>query len=256
MKVVVIGGTGLIGSKLVQRIKASGCRAVAAAPSTGVNTISGEGLNEALRDAETVVDVSNSPSLETAAAIDFFETAGRNLRRAEISAGIRHHIILSVVGTEHLLQSGYFRAKLAQEHQVQAGPVPYTLIRATQFFECLRVVADAATCGLNVRLPHASFQPVAADDVATAIAEAALSAPTNELIEIAGPDRFFIDELVASVLAYDKDQRRVIPDPEAPYFDVTLKGSCLLPSRNAHLGMTGFERWLAHAPRPAHSALA
>jgi uncharacterized protein YbjT (DUF2867 family) len=250
MKIVVIGGTGLIGSKVVEKLKAKGHGVVAAAPNTGVNTITGEGLNEALDGAEVVVDVSNSPSFDGTAAMNFFQTAGRNIAHAEVGAGIRHHIALSVVGTERLQDSGYFQAKLAQEDQIKSGPIPYTMIRATQFFEFLRGIAQAATREDTVRLPHAPFQPMAADDVATAVAAAAVAPPANGLVEVAGPDRFFIDELVASVLAYDKDPRKVIADPDALYFDVKLEGGWLLPSRSARLGSTGFDWWLTHVAPP------
>jgi uncharacterized protein YbjT (DUF2867 family) len=201
MKIVVIGGTGLIGSKVVEKLKQKGHEAIAAAPNTGVNTITGEGLAEALEGAAVVVDVANSPSFEDKAAMNFFQTSGRNLTAAEAKAGVGHHVALSVVGTERLQDSGYFRAKLAQEENIKSSPVPYTLIRATQFFEFIRGIAQSATVGDEVRLSHSLFQPMAAEDVATAVADAALAAPTNGTSEIAGPATFHIDEIVATTLA-------------------------------------------------------
>lgn len=250
MKIVVIGGTGLIGSKVVQRLTAEGHEVVAAAPNTGVDTVSGEGLAEALEGASVVVDVSNSPSFEADAAMDFFRTAGRNVADAEVDAGVRHHVALSVVGTDRLQQSGYFRAKLAQEEMIKASPIPYTLVRATQFFEFLRGIAQSAAEGGVIRLPHAQFQPMAAADVAEAVARAAVEAPVNGTIEVAGPDRFFIDELVGQVLAYDQDDRPVIADPDAPYFEVRLDDGWLLPGTAAQVGPTGFDWWLTHVPPP------
>jgi uncharacterized protein YbjT (DUF2867 family) len=195
MKIVVIGGTGLIGSKVVEKLKQKGHEAIAAAPNTGVNTITGEGLADALADAQVVVDVANSPSFEDQAAMDFFQTAGRNLTAAEVAADIKHHVALSVVGTDRLQNSGYFRAKLAQEKLTKSSPIPYTIVRATQFFEFLRSIAQSAAHGETVRLSHSLFQPMAAEDVATAVAEAALAEPANGTIEIAGPDALHIDEI-------------------------------------------------------------
>src|SRR6266545_4142759 len=203
MKIVVIGGTGLIGSKVVEKLKQKGHEAIAAAPTTGVNTVTGEGLAEVLAGAEVVVDVANSPSFEDQAAMEFFQTAGRNLTAAEVAAGVRHHVALSVVGTERLQASGYFRAKLTQENHIKSSPIPYTLVRATQFFEFIRGIAQSATAGDTVPLSHSLFQPMAAEDVATAVAEAALSAPVNGTVEIAGPDTFYIDEIVGRVLQHD-----------------------------------------------------
>lgn len=250
MKIVVIGGTGLIGSKVVEILKQNGHEVLAAAPNTGVDTITGAGLAEALEGAEIVVDVANSPSFEDQAAMDFFRTAGRNVTAAEKAAGIRHHLALSVVGTERLQDSGYFRAKLAQEELIKASPIPYTLIHATQFFEFLRGIAQSGTQGDTVSLPHARFQPMAAQDVAAAVAEAALGSPLNGTIEIAGPAIFRIDELVALVLEYDRDSRRVIADPDAPYFGVKLDDDALMPGPGARLGETGFDWWLANVPPP------
>ena len=250
MKIVVIGGTGLIGSKVVEKLKQKGHEALAAAPNTGVNTITGEGLADALAGAQVVVDVANSPSFEDQAAMDFFQTAGKNLTAAEVAAGIKHHVALSVVGTERLQDSGYFRAKLAQETIIKSSPIPYTIVRATQFFEFIRAIAQSATEGDTVRLSHALFQPMAAEDVATAVAEAALAEPVNGMVEIAGPDSFHIDEIVGRVLAYDKNPRKVVVDPKARYFGVKVSDQTLLPGPNPRLGSTKFDWWLTHVPPP------
>lgn len=250
MKIVVIGGTGLIGSQVVEILGHGGHDAVAAAPNTGVDTITGVGLAEALEGAQVVVDVANSPSFEDQPAMDFFQTAGRNIAAAEKAAGIGHHVALSVVGTDRLQDSGYFRAKLAQETLIKGSDIPYTLLHATQFFEFLRGIAQSGTEGGTVRLPHARFQPMAARDVAAAVADAALRPPANGTIEIAGPAVFCIDELVARVLAFDGDPRRVIADPDAPYFGVKLDDGALLPREGARLGTTGFDWWLANVPPP------
>ena len=250
MKIVVIGGTGLIGSKVVEKLKQKGHEAIAAAPNTGVNTITGEGLADALAGAEVVVDVANSPSFEDQAALDFFQTAGRNITAAEVAAGVRHHVALSVVGTDRLQDSGYFRAKLAQEKLIKASPVPYTLVHATQFFEFIRAIAQSATEGQTVRLSHSLFQPMAAEDVATAVAEAALGDPVNGTIEVAGPQPFYIDELVDEVLKFDKDSRTVTVDPDARYFGVKLDDRSLVPGANPGLGSTRFDWWINHVPPP------
>jgi uncharacterized protein YbjT (DUF2867 family) len=250
MKIVVIGGTGLIGSKVVESLVRSGHEAIAAAPNTGVNTITGEGLAEALKGAEVVVDLANSPSFEDQPAMDFFQTAGRNITAAELAAGVRHHVALSVVGTEHLQDAGYFRAKLVQEQIIKASPIPYTLIHATQFFEFLRGIAQSGTEGDIVRLPHARFQPMAAQDVAGFVTEAALALPINDTVEVGGPDIVHMDEIVARVLDYDKDPRRVIVDPTAQYFGLTLNDASLMPGPDARLGTTGFDWWLANVPPP------
>jgi uncharacterized protein YbjT (DUF2867 family) len=250
MKIVVIGGTGLIGSKVIARLTQKGHQALAAAPSTGVDTITGKGLDEVLAGAEIVVDLANSPSFEDGPAMEFFQTAGRNITAAEVKAGIRHHVALSVVGTERLLDSGYFRAKLAQESLIKASPIPYTVVRACQFFEFVRGIADFSMVDGAVRLPHALFQPMAAQDVAAAVAEAALAAPVNGMREVGGPTPFRLDELVAKVLAYDKDPRRVIADPEASYFGIRVDDKSLMPGPDARLGTTSFDWWLANVPPP------
>ena len=250
MKIVVIGGTGLIGSKVVAKLKQKGHEAVAAAPNTGVNTITGEGLAAALAGAEVVVDVANSPSFEGPAAMDFFQTAGKNLAAAEAAAGVGHHVALSVVGTERLQDSGYFRAKLAQEGLIKSSAVPYTLLRATQFFEFLRSIAQSAADGDTVRLSHSLFRPIAAEDVATAVAEAALAEPLNDTVEIAGPDAFYLDELVGKVLEYDKDPRKVVVDPEALYSGVKLNDQSLVPGPDARVAPIKFDWWLTHVPPP------
>ena len=256
MKIVVIGGTGLIGSKVVEKLKAKGHEAIAAAPNTGVNTITGEGLAEALRGAEVVVDVANSPSFEDKVAMEFFQTAGKNLTAAEVAAGIKHHVALSVVGTARLLTSGYFRAKLAQEAKIKSSPIPYTIVHATQFFEFLRAIAQSGAEGNTVRLPHSLFRPMAAEDVATAVAEAALAPPLNGTVEVAGPEPFYIDELVGKVLAYDKDPRMVVVDSEALYFGIKLTDKSLVPEAPTRIGSTRFEWWLTHVPAPPQRAAA
>ncbi len=250
MKIVVIGGTGLIGSKVVARLTGLGHQAVAAAPNTGVDTITGEGLAEALAGAQVVIDMANSPSFEDQAAMDFFQTAGKNLIAAETAAGVKLHVALSVVGTEHLQDSGYFRAKLAQETLIKNGPVPYTLLHATQFMEFLRGIAQSGTVGDTVHLSHAYIQPMAAEDVASAVVDAALAPPVNGTIEVGGPEKFHLDELVARVLAYDKDPRRVVVDADARYFGVKLDETSLLPGAGAKLGSTKFDWWLENVAPP------
>lgn len=248
MKVVVIGGTGLIGSKVVEKLRAKGHEAIAAAPNTGVNTITGEGLVEALHGAQVVVDVANSPSFEDQAAMDFFVTAGKNLTEAEIATGVKHHVALSVVGTDRVTASGYLRAKLAQEAKIKSSPVPYTIVHATQFFEFLRAIAQSNTEGDKVRLSHSLFQPMAAEDVATAVTEAALAPPANGIVEIGGPEPFYMDELVGKVLAYDKDPRKVVVDANALYFGAKLTDKSLVPESSARRGPTRFDWWLTHVP--------
>jgi uncharacterized protein YbjT (DUF2867 family) len=250
MKIVVVGGTGLVGSKVVAKLKQKGHEAIAAAPNTGVNTLTGQGLAQALAGAQVVVDVSNSPSFDDQTAMDFFRTAGRNLAAAEAAAGVKHHVALSVVGTERLQDSGYFRAKLAQEQLIKDSVIPYTIVRATQFFEFLRAIAQSAVEGDRVRLSHSLFQPMAAEDVATAVAEVALTAPVNGTVEIAGPETFRIDEIVGKVLEYDKSRWKVLSDPDALYFGLKLSDQSLVPGSVAHLGSTKFEWWLTHVPPP------
>jgi uncharacterized protein YbjT (DUF2867 family) len=250
MKIVVIGGTGLIGSKVVEKLRTRGHDVVAAAPNTGVDTVTGRGLAEALAGAEIVVDISNSPTFEEKAAMDFFLAAGRNVTAAEVAAGVRHHVALSVVGTDRLQDSGYFRAKLAQERLIKSSPIPYTLVRATQFFEFVRQIATFSTVGDTVRLPPVRFQPIAADDVATAVAEAALAEPANATIEVAGPESFTLDQPIRLALAHDSDPRAVIADPTAGYFGIAVGERALVPDGVARLGSTRFDWWLAHAPPP------
>lgn len=250
MKIVVIGGTGLIGSKTVQKLKERGHDAVAAAPNTGVNTLTGEGLSQAMAGTEIVIDVSNSPSFEEHAATNFFQKSGRNITTAEVDAGVRHHVALSVVGTDRLQASGYFRAKMAQENLIKSSPIPYSLIHATQFFEFIRTIADISTVGEVVRLPPVQFQPMAAEDVASAVADVALGSPLNSTIEIAGPETFTLDEGVRKVLEFDHDQRSVVADPSAPYYGVQVSSRTLVPDPGAHIGSTRLGWWLTHVPAP------
>lgn len=243
MKIVVIGGSGLIGSKLVSKLRDLGHDVVAASPSTGVNTLTGEGLKDALRDANVVVDVANSPSFEDKAALDFFETSGRNLLAAEAAAGVEHHIALSVVGTDLLLESGYFRAKHAQEKLIQASQIPYTIVRATQFFEFLESIVQANTIGQTVHAPHAFLQPIAADDVAATLLQVALKKPLNGIVDIGGPDRYTFSEIIKQYLAAKQDPRKVIADDDAGYFGLRLKDTMLVPAKNEHLGSINFKSW-------------
>lgn len=245
MKIVVIGGTGLIGSKLVKRLVARGHEAVAASPNTGVNTLTGEGLADALKGAQVVVDVANSPSFEDKAVMDFFETSGRNLLAAEAAAGVQHHVALSVVGTERLQGSGYFRAKLAQEKLIRATSVPYTIVHATQFLEFLGGIAQSGTEGQTVRLSPAMVQPIASEDVAAAMADVALGAPVNGTVEIAGPERVGLAALVTRYLKATGDPRTVVADAKAPYFGVELDDRSLTPGDHPRLGTIGFDAWLA-----------
>lgn len=245
MKIVVIGGTGLIGTKLVAQLTARGHEAVAASPNTGVNTLTGEGLAEALKGAQVVVDVANSPSFEDKAVLEFFETSGHNLMAAEAVAGVQHHVALSVVGTERLQDSGYFRAKLAQEKLIKASPIPYTIVRATQFMEFLGAIAQAGTEGQTVRLSPAMVQPIASDDVAAAMADAAQGTPVNGMVEIAGPERVGLSGLVQRYLTAMGDPRTVVADAKAPYFGLQLDDGSLTPGDKPTLGATTFENWLA-----------
>jgi uncharacterized protein YbjT (DUF2867 family) len=244
MKIVIIGGTGLIGSKLAAILRGRGHEVVAAAPSTGVDTLTGAGLAAALEGADTVVDVANSPSFEDRAVLEFFETSGRNLLRAERDAGVRHHVALSVVGTERLQASGYFRAKAAQERLIEASRIPYTVVHSTQFFEFMRGIAAAAPLGEALRLPAASMQPIASDDVATAMADAT-RAPINGKIEIGGPERVHMVDIVGRYLQAVGDTRTVVADAQALYFGAPLADDTLLPGDGARLGAIRFETWLA-----------
>jgi uncharacterized protein YbjT (DUF2867 family) len=244
MKIVVIGGTGLIGSKLVGKLREAGHTPLAASPNSGVDTVTGKGLAEAVAGARVVVDVSNAPAWDDIAVMDFFQSSARNISSAESAAGVSHHVALSVVGTDRLQGSGYFRAKLAQEEAVKSGPVPYTILRATQFFEFLGRIADSSSDGGAVRLPPVLIQPEAADDVAAALADVALSTPVNGIVELAGPESFRLDEVVARVLSAKNDPRRVIPDVHARYFGVELDDGSLAPGDNARIAPTRLEDWL------------
>ena len=245
MKIVVVGGTGLIGSKLVRKLNEQRQEVLAASPSSGVNTITGEGLSDALKGASVVVDVTNSPSWEDAAVLEFFETSTRNLLDYEKAAGVRHHIALSVVGTERLLESGFFRAKLAQENLIKASMNPYSIVRATQFFEFIGKIADISTEGNKVRLPSVPFQPMAAEDVASALARIAMGSPVNGMVEIGGPEQSRLDEFVRRDLTARKDPREVISDPNARYYGIKVAGRELVPDDGAQLGETRFEDWLS-----------
>ena len=244
MKIVVIGGTGLIGSKLVNKLREHGHEAVAAAPNTGVNTLTGEGLTEVLKGASVVVDVSNAPSWEDAAVLNFFVTSTRNLLSYEAAAGVRHHVALSVVGTERLAESGYFRAKIAQEKLIRESSIPYTIVHATQFFEFIKGIADISMVDGKVHVPPVLFQPMAADDVASAVAKVAVGNPENGIVEIGGPEKFRMDELVRLRLASLKDSREVVADRNASYSGAKINDSTLVPGDNARLGETRFETWL------------
>jgi uncharacterized protein YbjT (DUF2867 family) len=247
MKIVVIGGTGLIGSKVVALLTESGHEAVAASPRLGVNTITGEGLAAALDGASVVVDVSNAPSFEDQAVLEFFQTSTRNLLAAEAAAGVGHHLALSVVGTERLGESGYFRGKIAQEALIRDSGIPYSIVHATQFFEFIPGIADDATDGATVRLPPALFQPMAADDVARAVVKVALGSPVNGIVEVAGPEQFRLDDLIRQTLGARHDPRDVVTDPHARYFGAELHVRTLVPSDGALLSETRFEDWLSHA---------
>ncbi|ANW65670.1 NmrA family transcriptional regulator [Mycobacterium sp. djl-10] len=248
MKIVVIGGTGLVGSQVVQLLKEHGHSAIAAVPATGVNTVTGEGLADVLTGADVVVDVSNSPSFEREAAINFFQTATGNILDAEKTAGVRHHVALSVVGTAELAPaSGYFRAKQIQEELIATSDVPYTIVHATQFFEFIKGIVDAATDGDTVRLAPVYFQPIASADVAKAVARAAVAPPANDIVEIAGPQRFRLDELAATTLAARQDPRSVISDPDAQYWGATLAENTLTPGDGATVFDTHLKDWQAQA---------
>ena len=257
MKIVVIGGSGLIGKRLVNNLRQRGHEVVAGSPSTGVNTITGEGLTDTLAGAEVVVDVANAPVWEDKAVLEFFETSGRNLLAAEAAAGVRHHVALSVVGTERLLASGYFRAKLAQETLIKASPIPYTIVRATQFFEFVGGIAQAATEGQTVRVPAAMMQPIVSDDVTAVVANVALAEPLNDIVETAGPDPIRQDELVRQFLEATGDPGTVVTDANALYYNIALNDRSLTPGDNPILGPTHFKDWLASQPKrsEAHGRL-
>lgn len=263
MKIVVIGGTGLIGSKVVTKLGERGYEVVAASPNSGVNTLTGEGLAEVLADASVVVDVSNSPSFDDAAVMEFFETSTRNLLRYEAAAGVGHHVALSVVGCDRLPGSGYLRAKVAQEKLIKESSIPYSIVRATQFFEFFERIADSATEGNTVRLPPVRFQPLAADDVASVLSKVAIGSPLNAIVEVAGPEQFRFDEFISRGLKARNDAREVIADPHARYFGAELSERSLVPSDGAMLGEIRFEDWLVGAvsqiprsPQPTAGAAA
>src|SRR5688572_9884629 len=251
LKIVVIGGSGLIGSKLATRLRQLGHDVNAASPSSGVNTLTGQGLADALAGAQVVVDVADSPSFEDKAVLEFFEKSGRNLLAAEAAAGVQHHVALSVVGTERLVASGYFRAKLAQETLIKASPIPYTIVRATQFFEFVKVIAHGATDGQAVRLPPALMQPIVSDDVAALLADIAVGSPVNDTVEIAGPEPIRQDEMIRQFFRATGDTRALVVDPAALYFGVRLNDQSLTPGANARLGKTRFQDWLKQSVKAA-----
>lgn len=252
MKIVVIGGSGRIGSKVVSELREHGHEAIAASPKSGVNTVTGEGLAEVLKGASVVVDVSDSPEWEDTAVLKFFETSTRNLLTHEAAAGVGHHVALSVVGTDRLAESGYFRGKIAQEKLIKSSSIPYSIVHATQFFEFLKGLADISTDGGKVHLPHVLFQPMAADDVASGVARVAVGPPINGIVEIAGPEQFRVDELVRRRLASLKDPREVVADPNARYDGAPVSERTLLPGKEARLGETHFADWLnSPASQPA-----
>jgi uncharacterized protein YbjT (DUF2867 family) len=251
MKIVIIGGTGLIGSKLVKKLLEQGHEAVAASPNTGVNSVTGEGLADALKGASVVVDVTNAPSWEDAAVLKFFETSTRNLLAQEAAAGVGHHVALSVVGTDRLLGSGFFRAKFAQENLIKASSIPYSIVRATQFFEFIKPIADFSAVGNVVRLPPVLIQPMAAEDVAGGVGRIALGAPRKGTVEIAGPEKFRLDELARLDLTALKDPREVIADPQAGYYGIQVTEKSLIPGDNAQLGAMRFQDWLNQSTNQA-----
>lgn len=247
MKIVVVGGTGLIGTKVVNNLRHRGQEVVAASPKSGVNTFTGDGLAEALTGAQVVVDVANAPSWEDKAVMEFFQTAGRNLLAAEKAAGVRHHVALSIVGADRLPASGYLRAKVAQENLIKAAGIPFTIVRSTQFFEFAKGIVQSATEGQTVRLSSALMQPIAADDVAAALTGFALAEPLNGTVEIAGPEPIRMDELARRFLSATRDARKVIPDVHARYFGTELNDQSLIPGAKARLAPTHFEEWLSRS---------
>ena len=254
MKVVVIGGTGLIGSRLVTKLNALGHEAIAASPNSGVNTLTGEGLAEVLQGTQVVVDVSNSPSFEDSAVMNFFQTSTSNLLSYEAAAGVGHHVALSIVGSERIPDSGYMRAKVAQEKLIKEGPIPYSIIHSTQFFEFVKRIADEATVGNSVHLPPVLFQPIAADDVVTAVSRVATGSPINGPIEIAGPEQFRFDELIRQRLSALNDPREVVADSSARYFGAEMSEESLVPIGDAQLGETRFEDWINQSTSKASIA--
>jgi len=244
MRILVIGGTGLIGSKTVAILREGGHEVIAASPNTGVNTITGEGLKEAMAGTQVVIDLANSPSFEDKAVLQFFETSGRNVLAAEAAAGVRHHVALSIVGTDRMPDNGYFRAKVAQEKLIETSGIPYTIIRSTQFLDFIGRIADSSADGNKVRLAPGLFQPIAADDVAAIVADVALAPPRNGIIEIAGPERAPFDEFVARYLKAVGDPREVVSDPEARYSGGRVEERSLVPLGEARLGHIGFDEWL------------
>ena len=251
MKIVAVGGSGLIGKKLVSNLRERGHEVVAASRSSGVDVLTGEGLAEAMAGAQVVVDVANSPSFEDRAVLEFFEKSGRNLLAAESAAGVRHHVALSVVGTERMLASGYFRAKMAQEELIKASPIPYTIVRATQFFEFVGPIAESAAEGQTVRLPPAMMQPIVSDDVAAALVDVVVGAPVNGTVELAGPEPIRMDELARRFLRASGDPRMVIADPGARYFGTEVDDRSLTPGDDPLLGPTRFDDWLRRSAPPA-----
>jgi uncharacterized protein YbjT (DUF2867 family) len=248
MKILVIGGTGLIGSKLVALLRQRSQEVVAASPDTGVNTLTGEGLSEALAGAQVVVDVANSPSFEDDAVMNFFQTSGRKLLAAEVEAGVKHHVALSVVGADRLPDSGYLRAKVAQERLVEASGIPYTILRSTQFFEFGGRIADDGSVGNTVHVPAAALiQPILSDDVVSVLAEIALGPPVNGIIEVGGPERFQFDQFITRALSRKNDKRRVVSDPQARYYGTQLHEESLIPGNEARIGQTRFDAWVSRA---------
>jgi uncharacterized protein YbjT (DUF2867 family) len=253
MKIVIIGGSGLIGKKLVARLRERGHEVVAASPSSGVNALTGQGLSQALAGAQVVVDVANSPSIEDQAVLEFFETSGRNLLAAEAAAGVAHHVALSVVGADRLPDSGYMRAKVAQEKLIRAARTPYTIVRATQFFEFLGPIGESAVVNGEIRLPPAPMQPIAADDVAAGLADFATGTPANGIVELGGPEPLTMDEAVRRVLAAKGDSRPIVVDPEARYFGADVNDGSLTPGANPRLGPTRLEQWLSRFESTLHA---
>ena len=251
MKIVVIGGTGLIGTKVVAKLRANGHHVTAASPNTGINTLTGEGLAEALTNTDVVVDLANSPSFEDKAVLEFFQTAGQNLLSAEMNAGVKHHLALSIVGVDLMQDSGYMRAKKVQEDLIRQSGVPYTIIRSTQFLEFLAGIANQATEGNTVHISDVQFQPIAAEDVATFVAEVALEAPINGVTEIAGPGRFTMPEMVIRFLQVTNDPRQVVPNTHGRYYGAQISNTSLVPAGQARLGTITFEKWLADQKQPA-----